>query len=121
MFEGEKGALSETCTDLLHYIESFAEHENQSLIHLWLLEDSIQDINTNTCGLFQTYFYENLFLPSNDNVLHIKKRLIYDVVQEFLQELFTTDTEQNEKIIKQYREQQNIKVKSQQPDPEPAY
>ena len=48
--EGEKTALSETCTDFLHFLESFADYENQSLIHLWLLEDPIQDITTNTCG-----------------------------------------------------------------------
>ena len=48
--EGEKAALSETCTDFLHFLESFADYENQSLIHLWLLEDPIQDITTNTCG-----------------------------------------------------------------------
>ena len=59
--EGEKAALSETCTDFLHFLESFADCENQSLIHLWLLEDPIQDITTNTCGYFQTFSYENLF------------------------------------------------------------
>ena len=50
--EGEKNALSETATDFLHFIESFAEHENQNLIHLWLLENLIQNINANTCRLF---------------------------------------------------------------------
>ena len=50
--EGEKNALSKTATDFLHFIESFAEHENKNLIHLWLLENLIQNINTNTCRLF---------------------------------------------------------------------
>ena len=57
--EDEKAAFSETCTDFPHFLESFADYENQSLIHLWLLEDPIQDITTNTCGYFQTFFYEN--------------------------------------------------------------
>ena len=35
--EGEKNSLSETAIDFLYFTESFAEHENQSLIHLWLL------------------------------------------------------------------------------------
>ena len=50
--EVEKNALSETATDFLHFIESFAEHENKNLIHPWLLENLIQNINTNTCRLF---------------------------------------------------------------------
>ena len=62
--EGEKTALSETCTDFLHFLESFADYKNQSLIHLWLLEDPIQDVTTNTCGYFQTFFYENFFFQT---------------------------------------------------------
>ena len=105
--EGEKAAFSETCTDFLHFLESFADYENQSLIHLWLLEDPIEDITTNTCGYFQTFFYKNLFLPDNDSILNKRKRLTYDVIQSFFQELFTTNTEQNEKIVIYYVEQKN--------------
>ena len=104
--EGEKAALSETCTDFLNFLESFADYENQSHIHLWFLEDPIQDITTNTCGYFQTFFYENLFFPDSDTILHKRKTLTYDVIQNFFQELFfTTITEQNERIIRHYVEQ----------------
>ena len=98
--EGEKAALSETCTDFLHFLESFADYENQSLIHLWLLEDPIQEKTTNTCGYFQTFFYKNLFFPDSDNILQKRKRLTNDVIQSFFQEFFTTNTEQNERIIR---------------------
>ena len=81
--KGEKGALSETCTDFLHFLESIADYENQSLIHLWLLEDPIQDITTNRCGYFQTFFNENLFFSESDSILHKLKRLTYDVIQTF--------------------------------------
>ena len=54
LLEDEKNSLSETANDFLHFIESFALYENQKLVYLWLLEDLIQDIDTNTCGLFQT-------------------------------------------------------------------
>ena len=56
----EKAALSETCADFLHFLESFASYENQGLVHLWLLEDPIQNITSTTCGYFQTFFYKNL-------------------------------------------------------------
>ena len=105
--EGKKVALSETCTDFLHFLGSFADYENPSLIHLWLLEDPIQDISTNTCGYFQTFFYENLSFPDSDSILHKRKRLTYDVIQSFFQELFTINTEQNEKIISHYIKQKN--------------
>ena len=73
--EGEKAALSETCTDFLHFLESFADYENQGLIHLWLLEDPVQDTTTNMCGYLQTFFYENLFFPDSDSILHKRKIL----------------------------------------------
>ena len=55
--EDEKNSLSETANDFLHFMESFVQYENQKRIHLWLLEDPIQDINTNTWGPFQTPFF----------------------------------------------------------------
>ena len=105
--EGEKAALSETCRDFLHFLESFADYENQSLIHLWLLEDPIQVITTNPCRYFQTFFYENLFFPDSDSLLRKRKRLAYDIIQSFFQELFTTNTEQNEKVTRHYVEPKN--------------
>ena len=79
--EDEKASLSDTANDLLHFIESFAKFERQNLVYLWLLEDPIQDLNTNTYGLFQTFFYENLFFPSKDSILNEHNKLTYEVVQ----------------------------------------
>ena len=99
--EGEKNALSDPCIDFLHFLESFVEYENQGLIHFRMLEDLIEDLNTDTCGYIQTFFYENLFFPNSDNVLQNCRRITYDVIQIFLQELFTTNTDRNEKITVQ--------------------
>ena len=103
--KGEKATLPETCLDFLHFFESFAEYEKQNIIHLWLLEEPIQDLRTDTCGYFQTYFYENLFFPNSDSILQSQKRLTYGVIQTFLQQLFSTNTEKNETIIKNYVKQ----------------
>ena len=74
---------------------------------MWLLEDPIQNITSTTCGYFQTFFHENLFFPDSDSILHKRTRLTYEVIQSFFQELFTANTEQNEKIIRHYIEQKN--------------
>ena len=111
--EDQKNSLSERASDFLHFIESFALYENQKLVHLWLLESPIQDINTNTCGPFKTYFYENLFFLNSDSILHERKRLTYDAVQECLKEIFTTNTDQNKKTINAYIKQKNIKIANQ--------
>ena len=85
----EKASLSDTANDFLHFIESFVKFEKQNLIHLWSLEDPIQELETDTCGPFQTYFYENLFFPENDSVLNDYNELTYEAVQALLNELFT--------------------------------
>ena len=113
LYEDEKYSLSETANDFLYFVESFALYENEKLVHLWLLEDAMQDIDTSTCGPFQTYFYENPFFPNSDSVLHERKRLTYDVVQEFLKEVFMTNTEQNENTVNEYIKQKNIKIENQ--------
>ena len=59
--DNEKASLSDTANDLLHFIESFAKFEKQNLIHLWLLEDPIQDIETDTCGYFKRFFMKICF------------------------------------------------------------
>ena len=91
--EGERTAL--LCLDFLHFLESFAEYENQSIIYLWLLEDPIQDLDSDTCGYIQTCFYENLFFPNSDKVLQNRRCITNNIIQMFLQELFTTNTSQN--------------------------
>ena len=54
-----------------------------------------------------------LFSPNSDSILHERKRLTYDVVQEFLKELFTANTDKNKKTINEYMRQKNIKIENQ--------
>ena len=42
-----------------------------------------------------------------------KKQFTYDVVQEFLKEIFTSNTNQNEKTINEYLKQKSIKIENQ--------
>ena len=93
--DNEKAWLSDTANDFLHFIESFAKLEKQNLIHLWLLEDPVQDIETDTCGPFQTFFYEKLFFPNNDSVLNDFQKPTNEVVQGLLNKLCTIDTLEN--------------------------
>ena len=55
--------------------------------------------------VFSNLFLGKPFFPDSGSILHKRKRLTYDVIQAFFQELFTTNTEQNERIIRDYVEQ----------------
>ena len=56
-----------------------------------------EKINTLTCGLFQIYFYENLFVSDNDSKIHDYKKLTNEAVEISLNELYSLDQEQNKK------------------------
>ena len=40
-----------------------------------MVEDQIQDLDSATCGLFQIYFYENLFNPKIDSSIRNDTKL----------------------------------------------
>ena len=53
--------LSATARDLFYFIESFGRlHNINDTVSTWMLEGSVQKINTYTCGPFQLFFFENL-------------------------------------------------------------
>ena len=96
LLDQDKSSLSETANDLFHFIESFARYEKENVISMWVLEDPIQEITSDTCGAFQIYFYENLFFPNNDSKIHEYKKLTKEAVQDLLNKIFSVDPRKNE-------------------------
>ena len=64
-----------------------------------------------TCGVFQIYFYDNLFNPDENSKIKNKKRLNKRTIETLLNELFVlNDQETNEATIRQYVNKNNIIV-----------
>ena len=40
-----------------------------------MVEDTMQDLNSNTCGIFQLHFYENLFNPDKNSQIQNDSKL----------------------------------------------
>ena len=57
--------------------------------------------DTDYCGLFQIYFYLNLFEPRNASAVaeSTTKKLDAKLIGELLSELFNTRTRQDERIL----------------------
>ena len=76
-----------------------------------MVEDRVQDLNSVTCGIFQIYFYDNLFNPDENSKIQNKKRLNKKTIETSLNELFVLDDQEtNEATIKQYANGKNITV-----------
>ena len=74
-----------------------------------MLEDRIQDLDTVSCGIFQIYFYDNLFNSDQNSKIQNKKSLNKKTVETLLNELFIlNDQEQNQAIINKHADKRNI-------------
>ena len=69
--------LSTTIQDLLHLMNEFGKKlknlKNEVTVHL--ADDELQKTEANTCGIFQLYFYVNLFIPVENSQIISDKTL----------------------------------------------
>ena len=72
---------------------------------LVIVENDLQDIRSSTCGIFQLYFYKNLFDPSTTSEIINKNVLNNSTIRILLNEIFTTRQEENEKRIKIFKQE----------------
>ena len=60
--------LKDTVKGFFHMIFQFAKLKSQkNQIKIIIVEDQLQELITDTCGIFQLYFHENLFNPLSDS------------------------------------------------------
>ena len=67
--------LRTTTQDLLHLMNEFRKlHKINDVVTVHLVNDQLQKIEADTCGIFQLYFYVNLFTPlENSSIVNDKK------------------------------------------------
>ena len=60
----------------------------------------MQNLDSVTCGVFQLYFYNNLFNPNENSKIQNKARLNKKTIETLLNELFILDDQEtNEATI----------------------
>ena len=75
-----------------------------------MVEDRIQDLDSATCGIFQLYFYENLFNPDKNSKIQNESKLKKTTVETLLNELFSLDDRENEIKMEEYADELGIKI-----------
>ena len=66
-------------------------------------------IEKETCGMYQIYFYGNLFKPLENSSIINKKILNKRTIEKFLNEVLSTDRQVNENRIEQFTEESDIR------------
>ena len=75
-----------------------------------MVEDRLQDVDSSNCGIFQIFFYQNLFnLPENSKIQG-ETKLNKKTVETLLNEIFTLDDKENEIKLEEYANSLDIKI-----------
>ena len=99
--------LSETKIDLLHLMNEYGKKcrlENEVIVHL--VDDQLQIIARDTCGMYQIFFYIKLFKPLEN--ISIFESLNKQTVEKLLNKILLTDRHENENKIEQFTEENDI-------------
>ena len=67
MSQKTKDQLTDTAQIFFHLLEQFAKLKKTNCMNLLILKNTLQNLTTSTCGLFQLYFYKNLFAPEEQS------------------------------------------------------
>ena len=102
--------LTPTAQDLLHLMNEFGKlNKIKDIVKVHLVDDQLQKIETDICGMFQLYFYFNLFVPfENSSIINDKKRS-KSTIEKLLNEILSLDTMMNEVALEKLTEEKNIK------------
>ena len=104
-----KNRLSETTIDLLDLMYKFGKKHNlRNEVVVHLVDDQLQMIERDTCGMYQIYFYVNLFNPLENSSIIIEKILNKRTIEKLLNEILSTDRQENENRRKQFAEENYI-------------
>ena len=101
--------LMTTTQDLLHLMYEFGKlHKLNNVVTMHLVDDQLQKIETDTCGIFQLYFYVNLFTPLENSLIVNDKKLSKSTLEKLLNENFYLDRDKNKSLAEQFAEEIDI-------------
>ena len=108
MQQKTKTQLTDTAQNLFHLLEQFAELKNSYCINILILENTVQSLTSPNCGSFQLYFYKNLFDPDERSKILNHKTLNKRTFQTIINQIFSTEVEENEYLIKNFNEKYDL-------------
>ena len=103
--------LSETTQDILHLINEFGKlYNSKEEVRVHFIDDKLKKTETDTCGVFQLYFFVNLFNPDENNAIIEDKILTQKTTEKLLNEIFSTNKEENERKSADFIDEKQIKM-----------
>ena len=109
--ENEINSLSETAWNFFYFIQAFGiKLKLRGFVNIWMVEDRLQDLDSAICGIFQIYFYQNLFNPEENSKIRGNAKLNKKTIETLLNELFSLDDKENEIQMEEYADKLKINI-----------
>ena len=77
-------------------------------MNILILEHPVQEITSSTCGLFQFYFYQNIFDPDKRSKFINHEILNKKAIEQMLNEIFPNDVKQNKHEIENFKKEYDL-------------
>ena len=104
-------SLSDTAREFFYFVQAFGiKLKLRSFVNIWMVEDRIQDLDSATCGIFQLYFYDNLFNPDKNSKIQNETKLKKSTVETLLNKLFSLDDKENEIKMIEYADELGVEI-----------
>ena len=96
----------------MFFIQAFGNKlKLRNFVNIWMVEDRVQDLDSSNCGIFQLYFYDNIFNPDENSKVQDKDKVNKKTTEALLNEIFALDDQyKNEQTIREYRESIGITI-----------
>ena len=104
-----RSQLTTTAQDFFHTLNEFAKVRKRKVVDVFTVDDCLQDLESETCGIYQLYFYTNLFLPKEDSKIVNNSKLTMKTIATLLNELFVLDINENERRVEAFATELDIK------------
>ena len=102
--------LRQTTQDLLHLIYEYGRlHNIKDSITIHSVDDQLQNLETDTCGIFQLYFYFNLFVTFENSSIIEDNKLSKRTIEKLLNEIFSLDRNRKEEEMERFAKEKNIR------------
>ena len=105
----KKETLTSTVRDFFHSPSEFSKVHNKNSVDVYMVDDQLQNIKSDTCSLFQLYFYMNLFLPREGSQIVSNRSLTLKTIKNLLNEIFSRNISQNEELVENFALEHDIK------------
>ena len=98
----------DTSQNFFHLLMEFSKLKKTKEMDILTLEHPVKEITSSMCGLFQLYFYKNIFNPDERSIIINHETLNKKTIKQILNEILSTDVNQNKHEMENFKKEYDL-------------